>query len=326
MNKETVNFLNANLGKADWLMIPIKKGGSDRSFFRVSAAGQKSFILMQYGVEKDENYCWLDIAGFLRGINVTVPGIFASDKKQRLVLMEDLGDVDLWSMRDKPWSKRRGCYQEVLAIIAKLHLLPLVSLPADLKLMEGYGPTLYRWEQNYFLENFVGAVCKMELPDDFRYSLQDELNALTGRLLRVSPCLIHRDFQSQNIMIKNGKPVLVDFQGMREGLFFYDLGSLLYDPYVYLTPDEIDELLDFYYLLNNGGYGKEEFISVFYDATAQRLMQALGAYGFLGLKKNKPDFLKHIKRGRENLLAATSGSPRLLRLHELAKSAEPAKI
>jgi len=326
MDKGIQEFLITNLCEADWSMMPIQKGGSDRSFFRVLATGQKSFILMQYGLEKDENYCWLDIARFLHSIHVTVPEIIADDEKQRLVLMEDLGETDLWSLRDKPWVERRGYYQDVLTIISHLHLCQLSSVPSTLKMMDSYSPELYLWEQNYFLENFVGAVCKMELPDDLRCSLQDELNTLTGSLLRVSPCLIHRDFQSQNIMIKDGKPVLVDFQGMRQGNLFYDLGSLICDPYVYLSPDEINELLDFYYSLNNGGCGKDEFRSIFFDAAAQRLMQALGAYGFLGLKKGKKAFLKHIKRGRENLIAATARSPRLLRLHDLAKSAVPKDI
>ncbi len=318
MNKEIQNFLADNLGVPAWEMIPIKKGGSDRSFFRVLLPDQSSFIFMHYGTDVAENSCWAGINEFLAGIGVCVPQIIAQDADLHFILLDDLGDIDLWSQRFLPWEQRREYYFQALQQIRKLHAFDLTQLPSGLQLAESYSEKLYRWEHDYFLENFVGAVCRLELAPTFVRDLEQELNDLTGGLQKTEPSLIHRDLQSQNIMLKNGQAVLIDFQGMRRGCLFYDLGSLIYDPYVSFTDSERNELTSFYYDLMKPSYTLDEFTNNFREASAQRLMQALGAYGFLGLKKNKPDFLKHIDHGINNLLAATASLETLPVLRELA--------
>ena len=318
MDKEIGKFLSQQLGNADFKLEPIKKGGSDRSFFRVCLPDKTSFIFMHYGMEVEENDYWADINNFLAGLDISVPQIIAQDADQHFILLDDLGDVDLWSKRTLPWDKRRDYYFQVLTQIQRLHAYPLAMLHADLKLSESYGPELYKWEHDYFLENLVREVCKLELPPSLLKDLRTELEFLSARLLKIEPCLIHRDFQSQNIMIKNGKMVLIDFQGMRKGCLFYDLGSLICDPYVIFTAEEGDELIRFYYELMKPQYSHDKFINNFWEASAQRLMQALGAYGFLGLKKNKPAFLNHIDNGLHNLLIATNSAQTLPALHDLA--------
>ena len=225
----------------------------------------------------------------------------------------------MWSQRALPWNQRREYYFQVLRQIRNLHAFDLAQIPVDLQLAEAYNKKLYRWEHNYFLENFVGAVCRFELSPAYIKDLERELDGLISRLQAIKPCLIHRDFQSQNILLKNGRPVLIDFQGMRKGCFFYDLGSLLCDPYVTFTDGERNELLLFYYKLIKPEYGRDVFADNFWKASAQRLMQALGAYGFLGLKKNKPAFLRHIDNGINNLLISATHTETLPRLRELAE-------
>jgi len=318
MDKEIQEFLAAQLGVTSWEMIPIKKGGSDRSFFRVLLPGQSSFIFMHYGTDVVENSHWIDINKFLTGIGISVPRIIAQDPNLHFILLEDLGDVDLWSQRTRPWEERRECYFQVLRQIHKLHSFDLSRISAGLPLAESYGPRLYKWEHDYFLENLVWEVCKIDLSSADAAKLNKELDALSVRLQKIDPCLIHRDFQSQNIMIKNEQPVLIDFQGMRRGCLFYDLGSLICDPYVTFEGEERNELINFYYELLNPSRGRDEFIQNFWMGSVQRLLQALGAYGFLGLKKNKPEFLKHVKNGVNNLLAAATQAENLPVLCELA--------
>jgi len=119
-------------------------------------------------------------------------------------------------------------------------------------------------------------------------------------------------------MIRDGEPFLIDFQGMRFGSPFYDLGSLLCDPYVNFSSSERNELLYFYYGLSNWNLDWTPFQSAFWEASAQRLMQALGAYGFLGLKKGLKVFLGPIPSGLCNLQLAVSQVPFLPRLQELS--------
>ena len=126
--------------------------------------------------------------------------------------------------------------------------------------------------------------------------------------------LIHRDFQSQNIILVDRPPsklvelqkksaYFIDFQGMRAGLAPYDLASLLYDPYVSLTPVEREELLTFYQKeMRQHHYSFDyDFKNVFYQCAVQRLMQALGAYGFLSLQGGKRHYLHYVKPALKSL-------------------------
>jgi len=322
MHKEIQKYLSEYFGNADFELAPIKKGGSDREFSRVCLPDKTSYIFMHYGNEVEENAYWAGINKFLVNLYISVPRIIAQDVSQHFIILEDLGDVDLWSQRSLPLDKRRDYYFQALTSIYRLHSFELKSLPANLQLSESYGPRLYEWEHDYFLENLVGEVCKIKLSSSLLKELKKELESLGARLQKIEPCLIHRDFQSQNIMIKNDKPVLIDFQGMREGCLFYDLGSLICDPYVTFTAEERNELISFYYELMGPAYSRDEFVNNFWEASAQRLMQALGAYGFLGLKKNKPAFLKHIGNGLENLLIAVDNVSGLELLNDLATECE----
>ncbi len=326
MNKEIQKFLSDHLNAKDFKLEPIKKGGSDRSFFRIFLPDKTSYIFMHYGNEVEENAYWASINSFIASLGINVPRIIAQDVSRHFLLIEDLGDVDLWSERFLPCEERRDYYFQALTQIYRLHSFDLKSVPADLKLSENYSPRLYKWEHEYFLENLVGEVCKIKLSSSDAAKLNKELDALSERLQKIKPCLIHRDFQSQNIMIKNERPVLIDFQGMREGCLFYDLGSLICDPYVTFDDEERDELINFYYELMNPGYSRDIFVNNFWEASAQRLMQALGAYGFLGLKKNKPTFLKHINNGLTNLIIAVNQTPKLVRLKDLAIQCQTALV
>lgn len=320
MNKAIRQFLNDHLSVVDFQYDPIKKGGSDRNFYRVRLPGGPTFIFMEYGTDVEENAFWADINRFMTEIGIPVPVIIAYDYRNRFLLLEDLGENDLYSLRTLPWHKRRHYYLMALSEIHRLHRIPLTDLPANLKLTKGYDRSLYLWEHNYFRENFVEAVCKLDLSDTLISDWSGESDELIDRLQKNQPCLIHRDFQSQNIVIKNDRPFFIDFQGMRSGNLFYDLGSLICDPYVTFNPDERNELISFYYRIMQPNYSLDQFIDYFWEGTAQRLMQALGAYGFLGLKKNKPDFLKHIPTGIKNLVTATSNTGTLPVLNELARN------
>ena len=113
--------------------------------------------------------------------------------------------------------------------------------------MPGFDANLYRWERNYFREECVRNVCRVDLAAAEEEALEAELSALAGRLIETPPALVHRDLQSQNVMIRDGEPILIDFQGMRPGSPFYDLGSLLCDPYVSFPEGEREGLLRFYH-------------------------------------------------------------------------------
>jgi hypothetical protein len=303
--------------------VPLPGRGSDRSFFRLKWSSAGSAILVRYDPKRQENAYYADIALFLHEIAVSVPMLISHDPKRCLMIMEDLGDRDLWSLREVPWERRKVFYRKILAIIHKLHSFPEKLFPASkVRIMEGFGPELYRWERDYFRDHFVKGLCGIELDPVSADNLEMELSALAERLHRTGRCLIHRDLQSQNVMILSGEPFLIDFQGMRFGSLFYDLGSLLCDPYVVFSLQELGELLLFYYKLTTRDLDWPAFQEHFWEASAQRLMQALGAYAFLGRRKGLKTFLDHIPAGLRNIQRAASSCGTLPRLQELARACQ----
>jgi len=320
--EDMIAFAREALGLSKLVSIelsPLEGRGSDRVFFRLNWNRNNSAILIHYDPKRVENVYYADIASFLRGTDIPTPRMIRHDPDRYLIVMEDLGDTDLWSLRQAPWETRRALYQKTLTVAYRLHSFAEKDFPSGrVRLMESFGPDLYRWERDYFRDHFVRNFCGIKLEPSFEREFETELSSLAERLSGAKRCLVHRDLQSQNVMIRDGDPFLIDFQGMRFGNPFYDLGSLLCDPYVNFSDSEGDELLSFYYGLTKRDLDWATFKNTFWEASAQRLMQALGAYGFLGLKKGLKAYLEHIPSGLHNLHLAASRVLSLPRLRELS--------
>lgn len=278
-------------------MATISRGGSDRSFRRLKN-GKDSVIIMRYDPRTEENARYVSIGRYLAACGVPVPNIIHHDERDRIVVMEDLGDQDLWGFRSEPWYRRRPLYEQALIGLRLLHSL---SPPPSLTLAEACDRATYAWERRYFRERFIAMFCGIDLNGDDVRRLEEEGELLCSSLVRGPRCLIHRDFQSQNIMIHRDRVFFIDFQGLRMGSPLYDLASLLYDPYVDLTDDERKEMAAYYVRHWEDAPTPSEFQDLLLRAAAQRLMQALGAYGFLGLVKGRRYFLEHIPRALRNL-------------------------
>jgi aminoglycoside/choline kinase family phosphotransferase len=282
---------------------PILKGGSDRRFYRLVWPGRdpESMVLMFYTHARPDNVKFLPATRRLAALGVRVPEIYASDERRLCMWLQDLGPDDLHNHRDEPWEVRRDFYRQVLVEALKLHAVGERSLkPADLAELEpGFDGDLYLWEQNYFLDHYLRDLCCAPGRDHLPEDAADCLKLLRRRLAGRPRCLIHRDFQSQNILIHDGRVWLVDYQGLRLGLGEYDLASLLYDPYVALSRSEREELLLFY--AAGSGRPVRQVREIFQLCSAQRLMQALGAYGNLGRNQGKPQFLRHAPAARARL-------------------------
>ena len=283
---------------------PIEKGGSDRKFYRVRCSPEQSIILVKYNLEREENRHYVEIAQFLETHGIHAPRIYYHDADEGLIWLEDLGERDLFGYRDESWLVRRAFYESALDEVRKLHQLPeSVCVEMHQHLPAEFNAELYLWEQNYFFENCLGRYFKTESTRIDQLKTLPTLPAIAEKLAQLPRVLVHRDFQSQNILLRNGQAHLIDFQGMRPGLAHYDLASLLFDPYVDLNQAERDELLEHYC----GGKPGAEFLEILRLCAMQRLMQALGAYGFLGLVKDHKHFLQHIPKAVRSLREAVAG-------------------
>jgi N-acetylmuramate 1-kinase len=283
----------------------LEKGGSGRIYYRVQM-GEETVIFAKYTDQREENRHFVDIAHFLDEAGVQVPRIYHHDSGEGLIWMQDLGREDLWSFRDGDWALRRTLYASALRQAARLHgsaTRALKSRSRQVKLQIEFNETLYLWEQEYFFENCVRGIFGVDDVRTQELASSPALQNLARMLATLPRCLVHRDFQSQNILIHEGTAWLIDFQGLRPGLPQYDVASLLYDPYTAINEEERQDLLVIYReeAVREGVEFSGDFEEIFLGCAAQRLMQALGAYGFLGLKAGHPGFLRHVPSARRSL-------------------------
>src|SRR3984957_2098404 len=286
-------------------ILPLEKGGSDRRYYRVRFTADHSLILVKYNPEKPENERFVALANFLNEIGVHAPAIYHHDREQALIWMQDLVEEDLWHHPKESWGVRRRFYEAALDQVGLLHGSES-GPPEQFRLQPEFDQSLYLWEQNYCLENCLGLYFGVPADELKRLREHPAFEGLAKRLASLRRVLIHRDLQSQNIIVWEESAYLIDFQGLRPGLAQYDLASLLLDPYVSLSEEERAYLLQYYFARNGQGWTFTEFRRVYLECGIQRLMQALGAYGVIGILREKKEFLRHIQPAISTLIEVAS--------------------
>jgi aminoglycoside/choline kinase family phosphotransferase len=301
--------------EADVQLDLIQKGGSDRHYYRVTADGKfrgpRTCILMVYTDRRPDNKSFFAATEVLKLQGVRTPRIYFHDPVQRLAWLEDLGTVDLWEFRNHPAETKLPLYQDALKQVSKIHAMKLEQVPTGLRshLQPGFDETLYIWEQDYFFNNFAKNFSALKPDAINRIRHQKEFHEMASGLAGMPKFLIHRDFQSQNVIVRGQETVLIDYQGLRPGRPEYDVASLLYDPYVNLSEDERDDLFAYYLEVRPADDQWDTNQEIFASLACQRLMQALGAYGFLGLERGKKAFLAHIPQAVANLRQILTNYP-----------------
>jgi N-acetylmuramate 1-kinase len=282
----------------------IVKGGSDRYYYRATAhggVGPESAIIMVYTDKRADNPAFFAATEVLRCCGARTMEIYHHDAVQRIAWMEDLGRDDLWERRQI--DPVLPFYRDTLKQAACLHRRTAGSLPAELResLQPPFDARLYEWEQGYFFDQFASRFSCFD-PDRLAALRRSApFRELAESLAALPRSLVHRDFQSQNIIVRDGRAWMIDYQGVREGRPEYDVASLLYDPYVSLSIGERAGLFAFYQELRRESDGVEVTGEILAMAACQRLMQALGAYGKLGVGDGKTAFLRHIPAAVANL-------------------------
>jgi N-acetylmuramate 1-kinase len=199
---------------------PIKRGASGRTIVRVKSPVHEPFIGIHWTEEREDNEQFIPVGNFLRQAKLRVPEIIHERARYRVALVEDLGDVDLLSLKDRPFAERLPLYRSAFEQVDQLFY---AKPPKDFHLMPPFDAALYRWEQEYFLRVSGGGFPGMDATALRAIRCSPRWPSELGTVARH---LVHRDFQSQNLMIKDGKVWLIDFQGLRRGRQEYDLASL----------------------------------------------------------------------------------------------------
>lgn len=278
----------------------IAAGASGRCIMRASNRGTEGILGIYWTADRADNASYIPAARGLAKAGIRVPALLATRDLGAgcgACLVQDLGSKDLLSLRGEPWPVRKEAYIQTLQ-----SLLPLHRLQPGWSLQPPFDASLYRWEQAYFAQHLLARHLGL---DADAFLAQPALQQMADWLASLPRVPIHRDCQSQNIMLKGGAAWLIDFQGMRLGRAEYDLASLIADPYMGLSPSEQAELLD--EVQQIGGVPLDWEI---YTACAlQRLMQALGAYANIGYNQNRQFYLNLIPAGLKALRNAASLAP-----------------
>jgi aminoglycoside/choline kinase family phosphotransferase len=280
-------------------------GGSGRKIIRL-ANNRASAIGILYGV-REENVAFLEFSKHFRGHGLPVPEIYGEDLDAGAYLEEDFGDTSLFEFLSK---NRTGeniappaveAYRQVIAVLPRFQ----IEAGRDLDYSVSYPRKSFdrqsiAWDLNYFKYYFL----RLAGIGFNEQALEDDFDALTNFLLSADhDYFMYRDFQSRNIMLREGQPFFLDYQGGRKGALQYDVASLLYDAKADLPPELRQQLLDFY-IERLGAFvaiEREDFLRYFYAYVYVRILQALGAYGFRGFYERKAHFLQSVPYALKNL-------------------------
>ncbi len=242
--------------------------------------------------DRADNAAFPDACSGLQRAGIPVPHLLFTKLMSEgcgACIVEDLGSCDLLSLKDAPWAERRAAYGKAMCALRAFH-----RVEPDWELQPPFDTTLYRWEQGYFAEHLLGRHLGLNSADWLAQPAPMKMAQWLAGLPRVP---VHRDCQSQNIMLRNGQAYFIDFQGMRMGRAEYDLASLVYDPYMALHPVETEELLRDWEEI----CGQPTDLAVFHACALQRLMQALGAFANIGHNQRRDWYLKLIPTGLDTL-------------------------
>ncbi len=294
-------------------LVPVRAEGSNRRIYRLTGAGTSAIGVLNEDAK--ENRAFIEFSKHFRKEGIPVPEFYAENNGATAYLEEDLGDTTLFQFL----GKRRGpsgfpkdvvsAYQDVVRWLPKIQIV--AGKTVDDRWCyprKSFDRQSMLWDLNYFKYYFLtlGGVPFHEekLEEDFSV-FADYLLAANRRYF------LCRDFQSRNVMLKEGKPYFIDYQGGRRGALHYDIASLLYDAKADVPFELRDELLDLY-IVEAGKHAKidkAEFKKLFPGFVLIRIMQAMGAYGLRGFHEKKPLFLQSIPyaiRNIEHILLASN--------------------
>lgn len=284
----------------------LPKSGSHRAYYRI-VFQDGSTLIGAFNDDIEENRAFFTYTRFFSEKRFPVPTLLAVAPDNMHYLQSDLGNVTLY---DHLFANRTesGPSQETVAYYEKaVRALPALQLSGKegLDFSVAYPRAAFdrqsmQWDLNYFKYFFL----KLANVPFNEQRLEDDFNTLMDYLLTAeSDYFLYRDFQSRNIMLKDGEVYFIDYQGGRKGALQYDLASLLYQVRADLSPALREHLLNVYLdaLSERMPVDRKAFVSYFQGFVLIRILQAMGAYGYRGYFERKSHFLQSIPFAVRNL-------------------------
>jgi len=289
-------------GQSPESLTVLPKSGSDRIYCRM--VNDDISVLGVWNPSRKENDAFTSFAERFNRMGLRVPRVYKYLPDDMVYLTEDLGDVDLhtWVQDRRSGKESVGeteariaeMYRNVLNELKKFQFEGDKVIDYELAYpRKKFDRNSVMWDLNYFKYMFL----KLSGTGFNEPQLEKDFSKLAAEIKKVkTTCFMYRDFQSRNIMIKDGIPWFIDFQGGRKGAPYYDVASVLLDPYVELNGNIHNRLLDYYYEITSTELkiDRTTFHKEYLIFGTVRLLQALGTYGFRGLYEKKPNFTESI--------------------------------
>lgn len=307
----TALFLE-RFGTAPAEIADVRAHGSDRKLFRLKSAVGATAIGVEHD-DADENRAFVAFSRHFRAAGAPVPEIYAADLGAGCYLEEDLGDTTLFDLLQRERGNSpavppsvAALYEEAIRALARLQIEGVRGLDTSLcHPHSAFDRRSMSWDLNYFKYYFL----KLARVPFHEQRLENDFDTLCSFLTKApSEFFLFRDFQSRNIMIRDGSPWFIDYQGGRLGALPYDVASLLLDAKANL-PFDFRERLKGVYLSAASQFApvdREEFARYYRGFALIRILQAMGAYGYRGFYERKTHFLQSVPyalRNLEHLLA-----------------------
>ena len=307
MNAELSELIRRYSGADAQSVTRLTAAGSNRIYYRLSLSDGKNVVGVE-GTNPDENKAFLVIDRHLREAGLPVPGVLSVSDSGMCYLLQDLGDDSLFGLMES--ARESGSYSpEQIGLLEKvMRLLPDLQFKGGKGLdysvcfpCESFDRRSIFWDLNYFKYSFLKAT-GLEFHEA---RLEDDFERFATVLLADSPydTFMYRDFQARNVMVLNGEPWFIDFQGGRRGPIEYDVASFLWQARA-AYPAQLREHLIDTYIDSLARYRKVDasaFRKGLMNMVLFRTLQVLGAYGFRGYFERKQHFIESIPAAISNL-------------------------
>lgn len=307
-----------NFDKAPEEIMALTGDASTRRYYRVKTKKDSYVSCLGEPLENETDSNFLNVYKIFEKYSIRIPKIFDHNIKKGYFLQEDLGNTTLLShismIQDE--DEIYEIYKEIIDILINIH-----SIEADKNYPWGelkFDEEKLMFEMNFTKEHFLKGFLGIELSEKEESLYDKRLKDLVSELVNEDMVLCHRDFHSRNIMIKNGRPVVIDFQDARQGIPQYDLVSMLEDCYFQISRHNVERLKKYYQEnTKNFKQSPEKFVRLYDLMTIQRTFKAIGSFAYINEVREDNRYLKYIGFGMEKLRNKLKKYPEYKDLYEL---------
>ncbi len=330
---QILGFVRGFAGGDNGKVATLAGQASTRRYHRVTTAGQPTTCVVMELPEDDRKvpearYPFLNLQGYLSRQAFPVPRVYRSNLPEGLIALEDLGDQTLEKAvtADAGGARSQTLYRSAMALIARLQRLGAEYPDPDcLAFGRRFDFALLRWELDHFREWLLEADRGVILSDAERSVVDHSFDAIAKELADSPQVLVHRDFQSRNLMVldETEGPTLrvIDFQDALLGPAVYDLVALLRDSYVPLDLSEVYEFIDEFCVISS--FDSVSTRRLFHLQTVQRKLKDAGRFVFIDRRRGNPDFLPSIPLSLAYVRQALTQLPEHARLWDVLQRHVP---